>query len=309
MKGKATAAASILFFALILFCPKQSLQGACNGILLWSRQVLPALLPFFIASGMLVRSGAATRLSRLSAPVLCPLFRVSAPACYAILTGFLCGYPMGSRTVADLIKTGSISKQEGQYLLSFCNNTSPAFIVNFIVLQNLHSEELILPFLCMLLGFPVLCSFLFRHFYPKAPQKEKAPHPAPFSASAGSIIEDCMYSGIENIVKIGAYMMLFSILISVIRSLPADLYFLHYLLLPSLEMTTGITMICHFPLSQELQNLMIIFLASFGGWCCIAQTFSMVRDSGLKTAPYIIQKLITASVTSFFAFLYFYQIP
>lgn len=310
MKGKATSFVSMLFLILILFCPEQALQGACKGILLWFRQVLPALLPFFITSGMLVCSGAAEYLSRLTSPILCPLFRVSPPACYVILTGFLCGYPMGSRTAADLVKEKKISEQEGGYLLSFCNNTSPAFIINYIALQNLHSETLILPFLLMLLGGPVLCSFLFRRFYQKDNYQSTQQNslPACSSASAGTILEDCIYSGIENIVKIGAYMMLFSILISIIQALPADFYLLHYLLLPSLEMTTGITMICNSSLSLNLQYLMVVFLTSFGGWCCIAQTSSMIHGSGLKTVPYIVQKLITALVTSFFAFLYFYLI-
>lgn len=303
-----TAALSLLFLGLILFFPKQSLQGACNGILLWFRQVLPALLPFFIASGMMVRSGAAKYLSRLLAPILCPIFRVSDSACYAVLTGFLCGYPMGSKTVSDLVRQKCLSKQEGGYLLSFCNNTSPAFILNYIVLQNLHSKDLTVPFLCMLLGFPVLCSFLFRRFYQQDTDNHQDHQKEHSRIPAGTLLEDCIYSGIENIVKIGAYMMLFSILISIILPFSKDLNVLHYVLLPSLEMTTGIAIICNSRLPSALQYIMVIFLASFGGWCCIAQTASMLRGSGLKTGPYIIQKLITASVTSFFAYLYFIQI-
>lgn len=309
MKQRALAALTLLSFFLLLFFPEESFHGAGTGILLWFHQVLPSLLPFFILSGMLIGTGAANALSRLCSPFLCPLFQISSPACYAVLTGFLCGYPMGSRSIADLIQSGNISQSEGRYLLSFCNNTSPAFIISFLVLQNLQSRTMILPFLCLLTGSPILCSFLFRHFY-EIDKKPSNLFPVKTSSkSIGLILENSINAGIESIVKIGVYIMLFSILTTVIQSIPAGHFnLLQKLLLPSLELTNGVVMICDVPCPQKLRYLLLLFLSSFGGWCCIAQTASMIQSSGLKIGPYIIQKLITALATSFFAFLYFYMI-
>ena len=52
---------------------------------------------------------------------------------------------MGAKITADLIRNQSISVEEGTYLLSFCNNTSPIFIMNFLVWKTLDRKELLLP--------------------------------------------------------------------------------------------------------------------------------------------------------------------
>ena len=63
-------------------------------------------------------------------------------------------------------KQGSwISEREARYLLSFCNNTSPMFIVSYIIWQNLKVPALTLPLLVILTAAPVMLSFVFRRLY------------------------------------------------------------------------------------------------------------------------------------------------
>ena len=40
------------------------------------------------------------------------IFGVSKPSSYCILVGFLCGYPLGAKTVADFVRDGLISQEE-----------------------------------------------------------------------------------------------------------------------------------------------------------------------------------------------------
>ena len=49
-------------------------------------------------------------------------------------------------------------------------------------------------------------------------------------------------------------------------------------------------------------------LTSFGGWCCIAQTYSMISGNHLPILPYIAEKLATALVTSLLISAYIYAI-
>lgn len=77
---------------------------------------------------------------------LCPLLGTSYYGTFAVLTGFLCGYPMGAKTTSDLLNVNKISRSEASYLLSFCNNTSPAFILSYVVAQNMKERNLCIPF-------------------------------------------------------------------------------------------------------------------------------------------------------------------
>ena len=47
-------------------------------------------------------------------------------------------------------------------------------------------------------------------------------------------------------------------------------------------------------------------LASFGGWCSVAQTYSMIRGSGLSIGDYIAKKLIITGITSLLAYIYIF---
>ena len=118
-----------VFLAMLAF-PGQVFDGACDGLLLWFRTVLPTLLPFLILSNLLIRTGGVHILAGVLGPCIRHLFHVSDHGSFAVLTGFLCGYPMGAKTTSELVLSGDISEKEGAYLLSFCNNASPMFIMN-----------------------------------------------------------------------------------------------------------------------------------------------------------------------------------
>ena len=113
-------------------------QGCTLGLTLWYTSVLPSLLPFFILSGLLIRTGAFRFLNRIFAPVLTRIFPVSSDGSYAILMGYLCGFPMGAKVIAELVAHQHISREEGSYLMVFCNNVSPAFFVNYICQAWIH---------------------------------------------------------------------------------------------------------------------------------------------------------------------------
>lgn len=288
----------------MLIFPRQTFEGASNGLLLWFQIVLPTLLPFIILSNLLIHTNAVTYISAIVKPFVQRIFRVSEHGCYAVFVGFLCGYPMGAKVVADLIQTEKISQKEGQYLLSFCNNTSPMFIISFIVMQNFKNESLLLGTLVILYLAPVLCSFLFRRFYKVNKhsfiQKNHSKEGFCFDFN---LFDNCIMNGFDTITRVGGYIILFSVLFSICETLPYTKY-----LLPFLEITNGIHWIC-----INIQPLYIIFplvltLTSFGGLCAIAQTNSMIQESKLSIFPYIIQKLITALVTSLLAFIYIHFI-
>ena len=282
----------------MLIFPRQTFEGASNGLLLWFQIVLPTLLPFIILSNLLIHTNGVTYISAIVKPFVQRLFRVSDYGCYAVFVGFFCGYPMGAKVVADLIQTEKISQQEGQYLLSFCNNTSPMFIISFIVMQNLKNESLLLGTLVILYLAPVVCSFLFRRLYKiQTRMSSQKIHNHTFDFDF-QIFDTCIMNGFETITKVGGYIILFSILFSLAKQLPLMWF------LPALEITCGVSHITSLGIPLAILFPYVLALTSFGGFCAIAQTNSMIQDTKLSIVPYIIQKLITALVTSLLAMIY-----
>lgn len=294
----------IALFVLMLLFPQPVFKGASSGLLLWFNVILPTLLPFMIISNLLIGTRAIDAISKVLGPVMCRLFGVTRYGSFAIIAGFLCGYPMGGKVTADLVRKQYITWQEGQYLLSFTNNTSPMFIISYVVWQNLKDTSRTMPALLILILSPILCSFFFRIYYrPGSNIHSAGCLPLPKTAAA-SLMDSCIMNGFETITKVGGYIMLFSILTALLQKLPFDHFLFSFLLLPSLEMTNGILLLCASPLSADACFVLSLALTSFGGWCSVAQTRSMVQGTRLPITPYIIEKLITTLVTSLLAYTY-----
>ena len=152
-------------FLLMLFSPETVATGAANGLLLWYRQVLPVLFPFLLITGLMIRTESISLINHTLSPILKPFLGISENASFSVVCGFLCGFPVGAKSCSDLTDKGKISSAEGEYLLSFCNNVSPAFLTGYVAVQSLKQPEM--AQICLL--FPILaalcCSFLFRRWY------------------------------------------------------------------------------------------------------------------------------------------------
>ena len=122
MKKKLIWISICLVPAVLLFCPAVVNQGSKDGLLLWFTVVLPALFPFMVFSGTMMKTGAAGGIGHLLYPFLHRLLGLSENGCYAMAVGFLSGYPLGAKTAADLLLDEKISYEEAQYVTGFCNN-------------------------------------------------------------------------------------------------------------------------------------------------------------------------------------------
>lgn len=302
----------ILFFSMLSF-PQTVFTGASYGLVLWFRHVLPTLLPYIILINVLICTPALHWICRITSTFLCPLLGTSYYGTFAVLTGFLCGYPMGAKTTSDLLNVNKISRSEASYLLSFCNNTSPAFILSYVVAQNMKERNLCIPFFLILTFTPLMLSFIFRLFYrlPESscsfPQVTPGSFSNPSESISDSFLDRCILNAFESVTKVGGYMMMFSVLIQLLTSvLPNTIFSL--LLYSSLEISTGIRLLFSSALYTTEKIILCAFLTSFGGWCCIAQTYSMISSSQLPILPYITAKLVTALVTSLLISAYIYAI-
>ncbi len=306
MKQIMSGALAVFLFLAMIFSPKEVFNGAESGLLLWFQIVFPTLFPFMLVSGLMLAGGGLDIVSRLFGRLFSAVFATSPDGAFAVIAGFLCGYPMGAKISADLIRSGRISQDEGAYLLSFCNNTSPIFIINFIVWKTFDREDLLIPTLLILITVPVLLSMVFRRFYLKG--RKCFPSVASGNRKASKLInfamlDSCLEDSFESIVKVGLYIIFFSVLISLLGG-SAEGSPILAAVLPSLEITNGILMIHRSIPDPSVCYPLVLGLTSFGGLCAAAQTKSMLRDTGLPLLPYITQKLTAAAAASLLGVVY-----
>ncbi len=282
---------TILFLLLTYFILTQSavsLHYAFHGFTLWYSKMIPSLLPFMILSGILVRMNLTEHFSRLLHPLLKRLFRCSANMSYGIIVGFLCGFPMGARVTADLLKAGKITSREAAYLLSFCNNIGPVYFCTFVI--PLLGIKQPFPYLLGMYGLPLLYGMVLRRTFFKqlptnTPTTENISNP-PFSLLTA--VDEAIKAALQSILMLCGYMILFNLLNILPHFLLPDL---HIFLAPVLEITGGLSM-----LGTQL-TFYSLCLLPFGGLSCIAQTNSMISGTGLSIKSYTLHKLALTAIT------------
>ncbi len=299
-------------FIIIFFCmltnSSSTFEGARNGLELWLFTVVPSLLPYMIISTYMTESGIFQFLSRFFSAITKYLYHLSPNCGYVIFLGFLCGYPIGSKLSADMVKKGHISLTEGQILLCFCNNVSPAFLITYLNDQVINLPQYATKIMAMMITVPVVSGLVFSWFYRHFPLSEQGS--VKVSANSNHSVHSanldaCITLGFENIFRLGGYILLFSIanqfIIDFFRTTPL----MQSRICSLLEITSGLDLYRENMLTSTQRLLECTSLCSFGGFCCLAQTASMIRGSGLRLSHYIIAKIFLALFTYIVAFVFF----
>lgn len=291
MKKKLIFLCLIFFTAYILFCPQDAVAAAAAGLVLWYEKVLPTLLPFAILSNILIYSNYLQYMTRYLAPVIRRIFPVSENGAFILFSGFLFGFPMGSKNCAELLKCKKISKQEADVLFIITNNISPVFISSYILHQQLHMPSLTLLSYLVLFLPPLLLLPVLLRSAGRGPDSlsTHSKNPASGSQMNFKIIDAGIMNGFETLTRLGGYIMLFSMLASLVKKLP--LPFLPALLVTGFtEITNGISALAETSLAPSLKYILAMAFTAFGGFSGIAQTSSMVKDTGLSLGTYSIVK-------------------
>ena len=293
---------TLLFFVFVylLRFPEDAFQASASGVTLWFFHVLPSLLPFMILSDFFIHTGLASVLLQKTKGIFRFLF-------YAFLLGLFCGYPMGAKLTADLFAEGKITKSEAQYLLTICNNPGPMFVSSYLLVDTLHlSHAAGHTFLILYLSL-FLTSLIFRLLLkPDCRDLTTAsvsPSSESFRKSVSHMIDASIMHAFETITKLGGYIILFSILASLVVRCSSPVPVLSVFLTGLTEMTTGIALVGASSLKLSWRYLLSLTFASFGGLSCIAQTRGMLVGTPLSIRTYIAGKTVHAVCTLFVGWL------
>lgn len=298
--------ACILFFLMLLLHPQTAVSGASAGLLLWYQTVLPTLLPAMILSDLLLRIHADAYLTGLLHRPLEKLFHCSQDGSYAVLIGMLSGYPMGAKTTQSLYDSGQITLSEASHLLHFCSQPSPMFLIGYVSLRMLSQGDPLLHrsmlplILLSVYGSAWICCIIshftqkIRHTegtYPHFDSQRQKNSQKTTDASFLSMLEQSMMTSFEVLVKIGGYLILFSILEAFLSQAPLPSQTLRILISGILEMTTGIQTAAN-TLGGPRAAALCCMIVSFGGLSGYAQTRNVMSPILNRQCRYLSWKFL-----------------
>ena len=248
--------------AILLAAHNTVADAVREGLLLCAHSVIPALFPMFTAVTLAIRCGLGTLLP---------------PQAAALILGLVGGYPVGGRTIAELLQNGSISRQQAQRLLCCCNNAGPAFILGIAGVGVFHSTYIgWVLYLLHMASALLLAALLIR------PGQTVLSSQPPPNLSAAFVESVC--SAVTAMVNVCGFVVLFWTVLSLLRDFTS---LTHPLLLGAVELTNGILALP----SSRSGFVMAAALLGWGGLSVHCQTAAVLSDSELKLSPYLLAKL------------------
>lgn len=311
-----------LFILFLLLFSKNNLAAAKSGLALWANSVLPSLLPFFIATELLGYTNVIPLCGKLLNKLMRPIFNVPGEGAFALLMGIISGYPVGAKIVANLKENNLCTDIEAERLIAFTNNSGPLFIVGTVGIGLFYNASIGLILFSTHLLSCLTVGFLFR-WWGKSKEKHYRNSDYAINSSTlsfcnlGEVLSKSIISSINTILMIGGFVVLFSIIISmlntshlllilsnILKFIGIPEYLSMGLLTGFIEVTNGISFICSLS-SCNIQFRIILcsFVLGFGGFSVLLQVLSVTSKANISIKPYFFGKLLQACFAAFYTYL------
>lgn len=278
--------------------PQEAVAASKQGLATWFEQILPALLPFTILSGILLRSRFMDSFKSGSNLLTITL---------TLICGFVFGFPVGAKLSADFYSHKLLSRRQAIILCITANNFSMMYVFGFVIpllFPDGHYKTTTYLLLYLLpLGISILLLLICRKTNTNEIQKNTASR---FQLDM-QIIDAGIISGFEALIKICGYIVIFSLASRMLFVLWRHSSLIALLVMGNLEISNGITLLSQYELPETLRYLITVQFLSFGGISGIAQTASILKPSGLPIKSYVIGKILLTVLLVFICFNIHYR--
>ena len=280
---------SILY--LLLTAPALTLNYAKKGLAIWYQSMVPSLLPMMILTGCMIKLNITSGFSSILYPLTKRIYRLSKNGTYALIIGFLCGFPMGAKVICELYLQNKLSKDEANALLPICNNIGPVFMLTF-GLKTFVTDGI---YIILLLFYTI--PLVYAYFLFKKKQFTKLSGHSVETSTFSIALDEAISESAQGILSLGGYLMFFSILILIPKELlPLSNTFAGFLTC-FLEITNGLAY------KPALPPYVLLSLLQFGGVCCLFQTSKYLLKTDLSFKNYLLHKVALTIITLLFFFV------
>ncbi len=317
-----TKISSIIIILIILFIGIEVLKES-NSILktvkfslsIWENNIFPSLFPFFVISDLLINCGFASFLGEILKPIMYKLFRLKGEASFALVLSMLSGFPSGAKYTKELYKQGLINEREATKILTFTHFSNPLFVLGTISIMFLNNKEIgFLILFCHYISNFII-GLLFRSYHISKKDTVKISLKRAINAmherrinndkNFGQLISDSLINSIHTLLLILGVITMFLIITTIIdNNIKIDMYN-QSILNGIFEMTQGLKYVSLLPIPLKNKAVLATLFISFGGLSVHMQTISIISDTKIKYYPFLIARILHASIASLLLYILF----
>ena len=270
-----------LSIALIIFGEDIRL-GIYNGFLFSIKTIIPTLFPFFILADLWISVYSINSEGQISR-IFSRLFGVNGDGLCALISGIICGFPIGVKIASDLYNDGRITKDELQTLCGFSSNPSIAFVISGVGIGILNDLEL-----GLLLCFSTVMSSLMVGVVFKN-KGEVSKKTGDIQRQRFNIVNSIRSAGINSINVISCIVFFSGILELINKVVDNDI--ISAIVSPLFELSNAIQIISRTASLNQTQMLTLIaFSLGFSGLSVHLQSFAFLPKE-FSRRKYLITKL------------------
>lgn len=249
-------------------------QAAAQAIRQCIGSVIPALFPMLVLSGY-----ALPVLTRLPSGALSRLCRIPRGSEGIFWMGLLGGFPIGAQCIAR----ASLTREDAQRMLGFCNNCGPAFLFGIIGSFFQRSDAAFALFIIQALA--ALCVGCLWRDSPGGAGSAVSLDPVGFAQA--------VQGALRSMASICAWVILANVVLAFFHRwfMPFWAPEVCVILSGMLELTSGCLMLPQIR-SESVRFLAASILICFGGGCVMLQIHAMVCHLRLSLIPCILQKAL-----------------
>ena len=315
----------IFFTITLILFSKSNIIAVKSGLNLWINNIVPSLFPFFIAVELLNNTFFPKLIGKWFQKIMKPLFNVPGIGAYALFMGIISGYPVGAKIVTDLRNKNLCTKEEGERLITFTNNSGSLFILGTVGISLFKNTGIGI----LLLITHILACFTVAFIFKFWKSKTREEYIKEINSSSdilsfkdlGKILSISIINAIKSVVLIGGFIVFFSVVLSILNQIsffkvilvifkPAFIAlninpnFIVPIISGLIELTSGVSLVASVPsASLGINVIFTAFLLGFGGISILLQVWGISSNSDISIKPYIIGKFLQGIFAGFYTFL------
>lgn len=313
---------SILIFLIVvsvilILSPSMTNKSVKLGMNYCFNLLIPSLFPFMFISSFIVMIAMNMGCNKTISKITKFIFFLPGYTLPLILLSLVGGYPVGAKCAKILFDNKKITTKQLNFIMCFCVNSGPAFIITILGEQILSDRFmgliifLIQVILAILIGVFVGIKerITDKNFYFENDFFEKK--------KEDNIFESFVVSAkvvSESLIEMCALIIVFSVLIGLLNDfgifkilsdflfkkfgmsvLDAKTFFISFL---------EITSACVQSIGYNVSPIILAFAVGFGGLCAHLQIIAILRGSGFDFRKFLFFRLINGILTSFVVYIF-----
>ncbi|MDD6478943.1 MAG: hypothetical protein PUF48_03905, partial [Oscillospiraceae bacterium] len=281
----------VLFFSVFLIVyPDNAKSAVSSGLILCGNVIIPSLFPFTFCSLYILNSKVNLNFPFLN-KITKKLFSLSGIEFSVFLLSLIGGYPTGAKLINETYKQKKISCRKANFMLCYCVNSGPAFLIMTVGFMLLSSKKLgYILFISHILSSLFIALFLKRFIAKENYEVSVLKN----EVSISKAIISSVYDAAATVLSICSYVILFSVINSFLGVVLKNFAFLNFVTY-ILEVTLSVT---------KTKNIYLIaFLCGLGGISIWFQIMAQAKDFKKNIPLFITFRFVHGLLSTLLTFI------